>query len=183
MSSTFLGRNKYIVLFAATSSDSFKSFSILKSLDGIDTQHGCTQLRMQFIEFRFTQTNWTTLDNTCNNSSNGITFRFYLGDEIFHLFSFFLIRATYDIVFDSCKIILPVVSVKGDIANLRCVCGDADAELTQCQFSKSSSYASGDGDTGRRTASATMVAYAILLMIGIVCMRRTEQTTHIFVVL
>ena len=76
-----------------------------------------------------------------------------------------------------------VISFQCDVAYLRCVGSDADAQLSQGKFCQGSTYASSNGDAGRRAASTTMVAYAILIIIGIVGMRRTEQASHVLIVL
>ena len=78
-------RNEDVILFASTNSNSGESFSIFKSFDGIDAEHGCTKLGMEFIEFRFTQSYRTSLDDAGDDASDGITISLDLGDEFFHL--------------------------------------------------------------------------------------------------
>ena len=64
---------------------------------------------MEFIEFRFSQSYWTSLDDTSDDAANGVAIRFNLGNKVFHLLRLGLVGAAYRIIFDGVEIILMVI--------------------------------------------------------------------------
>ena len=68
------------------------------------------------------------------------------------------------------------------MSHLRGVGGDGDAEMAQCEFGEGASHAACYGDTRRGASASTVVAYAVLLVISIVGMRRAEELAHVIVV-
>ena len=96
---------------------------------------------MELVEFRFTQSRRASLDYACDDASNGITVGFNLGNEVFHLLGFSLVRTTYRIVFDGVEVILMVIFLQSDVSHLRCVGSDADAQLAECQLGKGATHA------------------------------------------
>ena len=98
-------RNEDVILFASESRNSGESFSIFKSFDGIDAEHGCTELGMKFVEFWFSQSCRTSLDDAGDDASDGITISLDLCDEVFHLLCLYLVWTTNRIVLDGVEII------------------------------------------------------------------------------
>ena len=138
---------------------------------------------MKLSKFWLSYTNGTAFDDTGDNTSDGIALCFYLGDQLFHLLGFLLIRTAYGIGLCQRQIISFVVAIQGNRTNLRGISLYADSHLSQGQLCQSTSYASADRDSSRRTAASTMIPDAVFIIIGIVGMRWTEQATHIFIIL
>ena len=75
-----------------------------------------------------------------------------------------------------------IVAVERDVADLRHVGLNGDAQWAQRQLGQCTSYTAAYCDTGGGTATATMVAYAVFLEIGVVGVGGAKQPAHIVVV-
>ena len=75
------------------------------------------------------------------------------------------------------------VQGKSDVAHLRGESRDGNAVAPQCQFGESAAYDPRECDAGRRASASSIVAEAVLLLIGIVGMGRTIECTISSIVL
>ena len=79
---------EYVVLLGAEEVHATEAFAILKSLHGIDAEHGSTQRGMQFAEDRLSQSDGTALHHTGDDSPDGVSLAFHTGNQSSISFAF-----------------------------------------------------------------------------------------------
>ena len=172
-----------IVLLGATGCDAREALAIFEALDGVDAEHGCAEGGVELAELWLAEACRTALDDAGDDAADGVAFGLHLGDELLHLGCLLRIGTAHGIALCQREVVETVVALEGDVADLRGVGLNADAQLAECQLGECSAYTAADGDAGRGASAATMVAYTVFLMIGVVGMGGTEQAAHVLVVL
>ena len=141
--------DEHVVLFAASSADTGKSFAIFKTLDSVDSEHGRTQFGMQFAEGWRAQSNGAALHDAGDDSPDGVAIGFDFRDELRHFCGFFHVGAAHGVLLYQVEVELVVVALQADRPDLRSVSSDSYAKLLQCQFRQGAAYATCNGFTRR----------------------------------
>ena len=105
-----------------------------------------------------------------------------LMNERGHLCCLVRVRATYVILLRERQIVFVIIAVKSNMAYLRSICLDGDAQSIQCHFGKGATYAAREGFACRGTSSAAVVTHAIFGLIGEIGMGRAKHLTQILIV-
>ena len=111
-------RDKDIILLTSAGNNSGKSLAIFKTLHGIDSEHGSTQLCMKLVKLWLAQSYRATLDDAGDDSANRIAVSLYLGNEIFHLLRLPLVRTAHRIIFYGVEVIQMIIFLQRDTAHL-----------------------------------------------------------------
>lgn len=138
-----------VVDLAATVIDNVEAIANLKSFYGIDAEHGGSELCVEFPEFWFTQSCRTAFDDAGYHTADGVALIFYFHDEVFHGLGFLNVGTTHGIALCLVEVIMMVIVVERDVAYLRHVALNSDAEVAQCQFSQGTTYTTADCDACR----------------------------------
>ena len=109
---------EHIVLLASAQSHVVEPFAISKSLHGIDAEHRMAKCCMKFTEGRLSQSHRASLDDTRDDTANGIALSLHLLDESGHFFGFRWVRATHIIGLDQVEIVFLIVFFQFDLAYL-----------------------------------------------------------------
>ena len=175
--------DKHVIEFTALPGGTGKAFAILKAFHGIDAEHGASERCVQFSKLWFSDTGRTTCHHAGDDAADGVSLAFYLSDEGSHLLRYVRIGTPNGIEFCVPQVVEPVVVVKGNVTYLRGVGTHADTHLLEHQFCECSSYASANGCSRRCAAASAMVTYTILLLVGIVGMGGSKQSSQALIVL
>lgn len=176
------GRYKRVVVFAAAQAYSGKSVAYLESLGRIDGQHGCPEVGMQFVEHGVTQSCGTALDDTGDDTADGVALSLDLRDAVGHQPGHPGVGTAHRVALDFGKVVASVVAVECECAHLRGIGCDADADLLQGQACESAGHYAAHRLACRGAAAAAMVAQAVLHLIGEVRVTGTKQVAQIVVV-
>ena len=107
-----------VVLLGASLPYSVEAFAIFEALDGIDAEHGGSEVGMEFGEGRFAEPWGTALDDACDDASDGVALALDLPDELLHACGSLWVGTAYGVVFDAGEVELAVVSLYGYVAHL-----------------------------------------------------------------
>ncbi len=174
--------NKDIVLLTASRCRSGKALAVFKAFHRVDAKHGRAQSCVQFAESRFANADGTTFHHTRYNAADGITLGLDFGNKPRHFGGLLRVWATHGIFLYFRKVVIAIMAIKGNISDLRSISYDCYTQLPQGEFGQSTADNTSYGFASRGTPAATMVPYAILLIIGIVGMTRAEDFAQIIII-
>ena len=137
---TLLRDNRVVGLRAAHGCGG-KACAVLKSLGGVDAEHGFTQIGMELVEYRFAPAGRYAPDDAGDDAANAVALGLYGLDDLFHGAGRRRVRATHGVVVDVRKVVLAVVAGEGDCAYLRGVGGYRDTHAVQYLQGDGSGYA------------------------------------------
>ena len=119
--------NKAVVLLRTTRGHTTEALAVLKSLGGIDAQHGCTKGGVELTEFGFAQPCRTPLHHTGDDAAYRVTVLFHRCYQVFHRGGFLAVRTAHGIALAQAEVIVRIVVFQTDVSHLRGVCLHTDA--------------------------------------------------------
>lgn len=150
-----------VVHHAATVANTVESHSILKAFGGVYAHHGVCQSGMQLVKHGFAESCRHSFDHTGHRAAYGVAFASHLVDEVVHPCRRFGVGAAHGVGFHQRWVVFAVVGVEADVAHLRSVGVDGDAELIQCLASECSGNDTGNSLARARASAAAMVAQPV----------------------
>ena len=155
---------KSVVVLRAAHTYSSETRAIFESLAGIDAEHGFTQIGMELVQGRFTQTYWATRNDRTHYPTDGVPILAHRFDQVDHLDGHLWVGATYVVGFGERQIQFICAFLQNERANLAHVSLDVHPVLRQKQFGNGSSSYSGCCFPRRRAASAPVIANAVFFL-------------------
>ena len=86
-----------IVLLRTACVHAVEALTILEPLDSVDAEHRRSKSCMQLAEFRLTQSGRTALDDTGDDTTDGVALSLDLGNQSLHLGSLLWIRTAHSV--------------------------------------------------------------------------------------
>ncbi|MNT32952.1 hypothetical protein D3C72_1688580 [compost metagenome] len=132
------------------------------------------QIRVEAVKHRLTEANRHVFGNHADLGTNGVALFLQRTHQFIQGFQLIGIRAEERVLFN----LLPIFQLADHVADLRQIAAHLYAIFLQQVFLGNSPCRNAHGGfTSRRTTTAAIIAHAVFLLVGVICMPRTE---HVF---
>ncbi|CNU74083.1 Uncharacterised protein [Salmonella enterica subsp. enterica serovar Bovismorbificans] len=173
-------RRDFIAILAATQRHHVKSFADLHAFHRINAHQRMGDVRIQSVKYRFAKPCRHAARHHRHFRADGVTLFFQRAHQFVQRVKFVRIGAKERIKLN----LTPVFNLQRNVAHLGQAAADFDAELFRQVFlgDRPCRYAH-RGFTRGRTSTATVIAQAVFLLIGVIRVSRTKNIFNRAVVL
>src|SRR5690554_435952 len=130
---------------------------------------------MELTEDRFTQPYRGSFYHAGDDTANGVALVAHLLNKLNHLLGDIGIGTANHIIFNPRKVVNAVIIFEGNPSHLRSVCFYIHIQPVQVELSYPACHDTRDGFARRRTPPTPVITYPVLLLVGIVGVRRPEN--------